>query len=182
MPFTKDNPAEDVAVLGDWLIKKHSEDICYRGQPKDYGAMLPSSCRGLNLGSHGGFRLISADGTIEGTAPQRLQQALMNDQIARFGVELGSYIAQQYFCFSRSIDFSRSPSVAIFFATFEAPKFVRAIRQSNDLGVIYRLHHTKMGGRAIKQAETAWRTAHLLDDTTASSEGCFSGESGRPPR
>ncbi len=167
--FTSSSPADDISVLTAWLDTQDKDRYLYRGQRRDYGTLVPSSFRKFDLGTVGNCKKISDDGYFKGSDADELMHLLMNSEINRRGADLGSYIAQQYFCFSQSLDFSSSIAVASFFATYIAPEFLHPLEDNESLGIIYTLDKAMFS----KRVNMNWRSGIIVDDPSETERDLF---------
>ena len=140
--FDKNEPAENINVLTEYLKKNHKHYYIYRGQTKDYNTLLPSFYRNKidpicpktsNRFNH----FISYD-HINDSIRNKAKRVTMNKLTANLGKSFGNVLAQQYGVNSECLDITSDPSVAAFFATHQYPHY-KDVAETDDLGVIYRI-------------------------------------------
>ena len=140
--FDKNEPAENINVLTEYLKKNHKHYYIYRGQTKDYNTLLPSFYRNKidpicpktsNRFNH----FISYD-HINDSIRNKAKRVTMNKLMANLGKSFGNVLAQQYGVNSECLDITSDPSVAAFFATHQYPHY-KDVAETDDLGVIYRI-------------------------------------------
>lgn len=139
--FERNNPAESVLEVMQFLKGEHHENYLYRGQVKDYGKMLPSIFRTVPLIPRDGFLLFERK--FDASRIEVLKATLVYSFIERFGNLVGNYLAQQYLANSACIDVTEDINVAAFFAKMLYPTYSNMIESSNEIGVIYRFNKTE---------------------------------------
>jgi len=125
--------------LVDQLTREDDGSFVYRGQPRDYGALLPSGARGAvstvnGAAHHLDRRRLVAQRTVRAQQQERFRRGLT--QV--LGPGLGHVFAQQYGLTSDVIDVTTSPRVAAFFATRQWPTCTHIANPDASPGVIYR--------------------------------------------
>ena len=116
--FDKNEPAENINVLTEYLKKNHKHYYIYRGQTKDYNTLLPSFYRNKidpicpktsNRFNH----FISYD-HINDSIRNKAKRVTMNKLMANLCKSFGNVLAQQYGVNSECLDITSDPSVAAF--------------------------------------------------------------------
>lgn len=139
--FGKSDPAENVDELLEFLRAETLVGDLYRGQTKDYPALVPSI-----------YRSLLVDGTQNSPYPliddnKRNDPAAQHNQkkwdFARhlhrcFGLGIGNILAQQYGLSSETIDVTGDPRIAAYFASRSYPDY-SPMDSSDAPGVIYRI-------------------------------------------
>ena len=150
--FDKNEPAENIDVLIEYLKKNHKHCYVYRGQIKDYDTLLPSFYRDkispIRLESsnnalkiikqRNGFNHFIYYDYVNDSIRNKVKRVTMNKLMENFGKSFGKVLAQQYGVNSECLDITSDPSVAAFFATHQYPYYNDVI-ESDDLGVVYRM-------------------------------------------
>jgi hypothetical protein len=146
--FGSENPAPDVDVLLGHLAEDHRDGDLYRGQVKDYPALVTSVYRKAIVPGSAADRVVKIDPDlfyreIEANPVLAARHGYMAVLIREVGLALGNLLAQQYGLSSECLDVSENPRIAAFFATRKWPEY--AHYPGPDLGVIYRFRRTDDG-------------------------------------
>lgn len=137
--FDSDHPAENIYELLSFLRAERQPRDLFRGQVRDYPALVPSSYRpGLSKSSAEGHLITLDEDRIVKTRDERstIKWRVLNLLIAEVGIGIGNLLAQQYGLDSECIDVTDDPTIAAFFATRKWPKYEHY--SERGLGVIYR--------------------------------------------
>jgi hypothetical protein len=138
--FGQNCPAQTVHELVEYLQSEHKRGDLYRGQVREYPALIPSMFRaGIESGT--------ADQEIVEVNVDRIHKALSStaNEMRRFlhrlliselGIALGNIIAQQYGISSECVDLTEDLRVAAFFATRNWPAYEH--HRDPGVGVVYR--------------------------------------------
>lgn len=141
--------ARDIHELIEFLKATHQDGDLYRGQNRDYPAMVPSFFRPFAKDLATSSPIVEIDEDLfqsrwRDDRRTSLRFDIMNQLIGDFGVGLGNIIAQQYGVSSEALDVTDNISVAAYFATREYPSYTHI--SSSGVGVIYRFRNLESDG------------------------------------
>lgn len=146
--FTKNQPAQDILVLLEYLQGQDDGLYSYRGQLRDYGSILPSLYRSVTETSYlrGNYRRISKQRLITNRTQRDIQrERAMYSLVRAVGYGLGNILAQQYGLRSETVDITDDPRIAAFFATHQFPSYKTVHASDQEIGVIYRFRDPHQG-------------------------------------
>lgn len=138
--FDRDNPARNVNELLEYLNSTIVGGDLYRGQTKDYPALVPSIYRNLLVeGTQGDeFPLIVKDANEDPSAQHNQKKFVFARHLNRcFGLGLGNILSQQYGLSSETLDVTDDPSIAAYFASRSYPTYL-PVTSGDKPGVVYR--------------------------------------------
>lgn len=134
--FTRDQPASSIGELVAYLASAHQDNYIYRGQTKDYGSIIPSLFRRMNLTKDGDYFLRPKDHVS--SRLETLKVTILYSMITKYGNVVGQYLTQQYLASSTCVDVTENINVAAFFATMSYPEYNSVVPLVGIPGVIYR--------------------------------------------
>jgi tetratricopeptide (TPR) repeat protein len=143
--FDQDSPAGSIDELLSFLRTNDDGQYCYRGQNAHFGKILPSLYRlAINGNATGHPRVWEIDEAIYSakTSSEReiLRARLRHELIERLGKGVGNIVAQQYGLSSETLDVTRDPIIAGYFATRVYPNYSHFDGSGTTApGVIYRI-------------------------------------------
>lgn len=140
MTFEQNSPAQTVHELIDYLRWEHREGDLYRGQVREYPALVPSMFRAGVVPDTAGEKIVAIDEAriyeaLSGNE-NKMRKFLHSLLIAKCGVAVGNIIAQQYGVSSECVDLTEDLRVAAFFATRNWPTYAHHAKPG--VGVLYR--------------------------------------------
>lgn len=129
-------PARDIREVLEYLASEHRPGDLYRGQTKEYPAILPSRIRSVIRPETAGDPIVLI-GSIPARSPREAaRERLFHHLLKELGWGLGDVVAQQYLVFSECVDVTADPQVAAYFATRRYPYYAHI--EGPGCGVIYR--------------------------------------------
>lgn len=141
MIFSAETPASNASELVEYLESEHRQGDLYRGQIRDYPALVPSIYRKLMVDGtqFDAFPLIREGASIDPTAEHNQPRWQFARHLHKcFGLAIGNILSQQYGLSSETLDVSGDPSIAAYFANRSYPNF-QTLTGSSEMGVIYRI-------------------------------------------
>lgn len=139
-PFGKNSPAESIHALLEFLQSEHQPGDLYRGQVREYPALIPSMFRAGIISGTADQKVVSVDSEriyqTHSSKADKIRRRLHSLLITKYGIALGNIVAQQYGIRSECIDLTEDIRVAAFFATRRWPEYAHHI--DPGIGVIYR--------------------------------------------
>lgn len=147
--FGIDSPAQTIHDLLDYLRSEHRPGDQYRGQVREYSALIPSMFRAGIVPETADRKMVSVDSALIDKAISAkkayiIKQQLHSRLISIYGRALGNIISQQYGITSECVDVTEDIKVAGFFATRNWPTYSH--HNEPGIGVIYRFRsgHTEL--------------------------------------
>ena len=142
LPYSFDQPAENIEVLLEYLTDEQNEFHYFRGQNSFYEISVPSALRPAVTGPSAddpAWLELNQDPGFGKPARDRAKFSFRQSLLMVFGRVVGNLLTQQYGISSDAYDITGEPTMAAFFATRAYPSYEPFVpKDPKQPGVIYR--------------------------------------------